>query len=136
IYAFFIALTGSCTIFKADTTMAYYNCQVCNKVVEKSNSYDYKYNGKKYHLDTYDCKTAFKMNPEKFIANSCNIVKSESAYKEFYMDPVCNMKVVKSNSFDYKYKGTFYHFDNVDCKEAFKLNPEKFTGNKCGAIQP
>lgn len=39
--------------------------------------------------------------------------------------PVCNMSVDKSDAFIYKYNGTKYLFDKYECKEVFKMNPEK-----------
>ncbi len=42
---------------------------VCGMQVTKSESYSYKYKGVEYLFDSKDCKTSFKMNPEKFIKN-------------------------------------------------------------------
>ena len=42
---------------------------VCGMQVTKSEAYSYKYKGVEYLFDSKDCKTAFKMNPEKFIKN-------------------------------------------------------------------
>ena len=103
--------------------------------VEKNDSYDYKYKGEIYHFHNYDCKQVFEMNPEKFILNKCDSVKKSSASSDYYIDPVCNMKVEKDNSFDYKYKGETYHFDNYDCKKVFEMNPEKFIKNKCDSTK-
>jgi YHS domain-containing protein len=40
---------------------------VCGMKTDKSEAYTYKYKGVEYFFDSKDCKTAFKMNPEKFI---------------------------------------------------------------------
>jgi YHS domain-containing protein len=40
---------------------------VCGMQVTKSEAYSYKYKGVEYFFDSKDCKTSFKMNPEKFI---------------------------------------------------------------------
>jgi YHS domain-containing protein len=42
---------------------------VCGMQVTKSVAYSYKYKGVEYFFDSKDCKTSFKMNPEKFIKN-------------------------------------------------------------------
>ena len=42
---------------------------------------------------------------------------------------VCGMKVTNSEAYSYQYKGVEYLFDSKDCKEAFKMNPEKFIKN-------
>jgi YHS domain-containing protein len=75
------------------------------------------------------------MNPEKFILNNCDSIKKDSNSYDYYTDPVCKMKVEKSNSYDYKYKGETYHFDSHDCKMAFETNPEKFIKNNCDSVK-
>jgi YHS domain-containing protein len=52
--------------------------------------------------------------------------KISSTTPEYATDLVCDMKVDKSHAYTYKYKGVEYFFDTKDCKEAFKMNPEKF----------
>lgn len=42
---------------------------VCGMKVTKSEAYSYKYKDVEYFFDSKDCKTSFKMNPEKFIKN-------------------------------------------------------------------
>ena len=42
---------------------------VCGMKVNQSEAYTYKYKDVGYFFDSKDCKTAFKMNPEKFIKN-------------------------------------------------------------------
>ena len=42
-------------------------------------------------------------------------------------DPVCLMKVEKDeNALNYEYKGEIYYFCSENCKEQFKLEPEKY----------
>jgi YHS domain-containing protein len=49
---------------------------VCNmKIADKSEAYKWKYKGNTYYFDSNTCKETFKMNPEKFINNTCNTVK-------------------------------------------------------------
>ena len=48
---------------------------------------------------------------------------------EHSTDLVCNMKVNKSEAYTYKYKDVEYFFDSKNCKEVFKMNPEKFLKN-------
>ena len=55
--------------------------------------------------------------------------KISSATPESSTDLVCGMKVNKSEAYNYKYKDVEYFFDSKDCKEAFKMNPEKFVKN-------
>jgi YHS domain-containing protein len=43
--------------------------------------------------------------------------------------PVCNMSVDRSDAFIYKYNGTKYLFDKYECKEVFKMDPEKIIKN-------
>ena len=45
------------------------NDLVCGMKVNQSEAYTYKYKDVEYFFDSKDCKTAFKMNPEKFIKN-------------------------------------------------------------------
>ncbi len=97
---------------------------VCSMKVNLSESYDYTYEGKKYSFDSYDCKEAFKMNPKKYLENKCTPEKSN-------IDPVCGLKVDLSESYDWKYNGKIYYFHTKDCRESFKMNPKKFTDNKC-----
>lgn len=59
---------------------------------------------------------------------SCNVFKSNHT-PQYSVDPVCNMKVDKSEAYTYKYKGIEYFFDSKNCKETFKMNPEKFIKN-------
>jgi YHS domain-containing protein len=65
--------------------------------------------------------------------NSCSGLRMSSGRPQYYIDPVCNMKVAKGDSFDFKFKDSVYHFDSYNCRETFKMNPEKFIGNKCNA---
>jgi YHS domain-containing protein len=44
---------------------------VCGKKVDLTESYDLKYAGKVYHFESNECKQAFDINPEKFLANKC-----------------------------------------------------------------
>ena len=66
---------------------------------------------------------------------SCTVFKDNSATPKFEIDPVCGMKVDKSEAYTYKYNDKKYYFDNYNCKEAFKMNPEKFINNKCVEIK-
>jgi YHS domain-containing protein len=50
---------------------------------------------------------------------------------QYVIDPVCGMKVDKSEAYRYKYQGATYYFDNYNCKQSFKMTPEKFLNNKC-----
>ena len=56
--------------------------------------------------------------------------KSSLSTTENSTDFVCGMKVNKSEAYTYEYKGVEYFFDSKDCKEAFKMNPEKFIKNQ------
>ena len=46
---------------------------VCGLVVDLSESFDLKYKNKIYYFHSKSCRKAFKMNPEKFINNKCDI---------------------------------------------------------------
>jgi len=75
-------------------------------------------------------KTSLKIT--SFIAlvamiTSCATLK-ENATSENKKDPVCGMKVSKSNAYHYKYEGTTYYFDKYECKETFKMTPTKYIG--------
>jgi YHS domain-containing protein len=56
---------------------------------------------------------------------SCAMLKGNSS-SNLVSDPVCGMKVEKSEAFTYKYEGTTYYFDKYQCKETFKMNPKNF----------
>ena len=57
------------------------------------------------------------------------IKKNSMSSLENITDLVCGMKVNKSEAYTYKYKSVEYFFDSKDCKEAFKMNSEKFIKN-------
>jgi YHS domain-containing protein len=97
---------------------------VCGKKVDKTESYDWTYGGKKYYFASYDCRASFKMNPQLFLLKSC--VKDN-----IMIDPVCGAKVNKDESYDWKYKEKKHYFDTYECRETFKTNPEKFLKNIC-----
>ncbi len=97
---------------------------VSGKKVNKSESYDWTYANKKYYFGSYDSRATFKMNPQKFLLNQCTSDMITT-------DPVCGMKVNKAESYNLKYKEQNYYFDSYECKETFKMNPEKFIKNKC-----
>lgn len=99
---------------------------VCGMPVDKSESYDLKYKGVKYFFDSFDCRESFKKNPEGFINKKC-------VMNDNLIDPVCGVKVNIAESYDYKYNGRVFHFHSASCKESFKMNPEKFKKNFCGA---
>lgn len=44
---------------------------------------------------------------------------------------VCGMKTETSEAYTFKYKGTKYYFDTYNCKETFRMNPDKFIYNVC-----
>jgi YHS domain-containing protein len=46
-------------------------CPVCGMKINMNTSFDWKYKDTKYYFDTYNCKTTFKMDPQKFINNVC-----------------------------------------------------------------
>ena len=94
------------------------------KKVDKTESYDWTYAGKKYYFNSYNSRAAFKMNPQKFLLAQCT---SEMTT----IDPVCGMRVNKAESYDLKYKGQKYYFDSYECRETFKMSSEKFLKNKC-----
>lgn len=97
---------------------------VCAMSLNKSESYVWKYSGTKYYFDSFDCKESFKANPQNFLDKKC--VPNDSI-----MDLVCGKKVDITESYDYKSSGRVYHFHSYECKESFKMNPEKFIKNKC-----
>lgn len=97
---------------------------VCGMAVNRSESFDYTYQGTKYYFDSFDCREAFKKNPKTFLEKKCVANKVS-------VDPVCGVKIDLSESYDYKYEGRVYHFHSIECKEAFKMNPKKFWKNFC-----
>lgn len=63
-----------------------------------------------------------------FFLSSCALFKNSPV--EYAIDPVCGMKVSKSEAFNSKYNGNEYYFDSYNCKESFKMNPENYVKNK------
>lgn len=61
--------------------------------------------------------------------SSCAVFKGDSP-KTYKIDPVCGMKVDKSNAYTYEYEGKSYYFDTFSCKESFIMNPTIFLDNK------
>lgn len=62
---------------------------------------------------------------------ACAIFKTKPI--EYAVDPVCNMKVQKSDAYKWKYEDKRYYFDSYECKESFIMNPKTFLENKCAA---
>ena len=54
--------------------------------------------------------------------SACSIFKNSAPVYE--VDPVCHMKVDKAEAYTYKYKDVEYYFDNINCRESFKMDPE------------
>jgi len=121
---FLLSVFVSCRTLAQSNTKEVLVDPVSGQKVEKSESFDWTYANKKYYFSSYDSRAAFKMNPQKFLLNQCT---SDMAS----IDPVCGVKVNKTESYDLKYKGVNYYFDSYECRETFKMNPEKFVKNKC-----
>ena len=64
------------------------------------------------------------------MVESCAVFMGHSA-PIMVIDLVCGMKVDKSEAYEWKCDGVKYYFDTYNCKETFKMNPEKFLKNKC-----
>ncbi len=63
--------------------------------------------------------------------SSCFLFKPETKKSGTTTDIVCKMKISNiTDAYSYKYKGETYYFDSYNCKEAFKMNPEKFISGK------
>lgn len=62
-------LLSSCSTLKNNSVKESRIDPVCGMTVDKSDAYHYKYEGKKYYFDKYECKQTFIMNPKKFIDN-------------------------------------------------------------------
>ncbi len=62
---------------------------------------------------------------------SCSIFTVSQKPPVYVIDFVCGMKVKKTEAFEWKHKGTKYYFDTYNCKESFKMNPDKFIVNNC-----
>jgi YHS domain-containing protein len=61
------------------------------------------------------------------IISGCSASKAAtSSNDELETDLVCNMKVKKFDTFTFVYKDKTYYFDSHECREAFKMNPDKF----------
>jgi YHS domain-containing protein len=118
-----IAIITSCASKKSSGDEAVMDI-VCGMKVNKSESFDSKYQGRKYYFDSYDCKKSFDTNPQIFVLKSCTP-------NENIIDLVCGTKVDLSTSYDLKYSGKVYHFHSYECKTTFKMNPEKFLKNRC-----
>lgn len=56
------------------------------------------------------------------ISASCSALKNKPAVYE--IDPVCHMKVNKEVAYTYTYKDVEYYFDNINCRETFKMDPD------------
>ena len=97
---------------------------VSGKKVDKSESYDWTYAGKKYYFSSYGSRAAFKLNPQKFLLSQCTPDMTT-------IDHVCGLTLNKAESYDLKYKGQNYYFDSYECRETFKSNPEKFLKSIC-----
>lgn len=63
------------------------------------------------------------------ILESCKVFSANTI--AMVTDPVCGMKVEKGEAFTYKYKSEKYYFCSYNCKETFKMNPEKILTKNC-----
>ena len=54
----------------------------------------------------------------------CTILHTQQL--EMVTCPVCNERISTESAFEYKYQGKKYYFHSYNCKEVFKMNPEKF----------
>lgn len=54
---------------------------------------------------------------------------------EYSVCPVCKMKVELSEAYTWKYADKMYYFDSYNCKESFKMNPDKFLENKLDTVK-
>lgn len=61
-----ITMTASCSVFKNTSVPEMKTDPVCGMQVAKSEAYHYKYEGKTYYFDKYNCKETFKMTPKKY----------------------------------------------------------------------
>lgn len=61
--------------------------------------------------------------------SACALFKKKPL--EYAIDPVCNMKVIQSESYQFKYENKKYYFDSYECKQSFVMNPKTFLENKC-----
>jgi len=100
----------------ADDTVT---CPVSGKTVKKSEARGpYIYKGKTYYFCCDGCREAFIKDPEKY---------AHSDADSTVMDPVCGMKVKKSEAkATYEYNGKTYYFCMEGCLEKFKKDPEKY----------
>jgi YHS domain-containing protein len=60
------------------------------------------------------------------LLTSCSVFKPDFKGVEFATCPVCKMKVNTSEGYQMTFNGTTYFFDIVECKNVFKMNPERF----------
>ncbi len=76
------------------------------------------YEGKKYYFCSTHCRDAFKAQPEKYV-QAASIVTEK--------DPVCGMDVDPAHAAASEtYEGKTYHFCSTHCRDAFKVDPEKY----------
>jgi Cu+-exporting ATPase len=65
-------------------------------------------------LKRFEPKTEQQLEEEKLLR------------EEKVIDPICGMEIIPSQSIEYKYEGTKYHFCNPSCEVEFKRDPEKY----------
>jgi YHS domain-containing protein len=100
---------------------------VCGKKVNIAESYDYKFKNTIYYFDSYDCREAFKNNPNNFLEKKCTPDNN-------VIDLVCGAQVNVEESYDYKYAKRVHHFHSYACRETFKKNSDLYMKNICGPI--
>lgn len=59
----------------------------------------------------------------------------ENNLPEYSICPVCKMQVQLSEAYMWKYAEKMYYFDSYNCKESFKINPDKFLENKTDTVK-
>ena len=133
---------------QADETVT---CAVAGNKMKKSEvKVTHEYKGKTYYFCCGGCKAAFIKDPAKYTKGGPQEphvhegdqkahvheaqkgqMHSHDQAEETAVDPVCGMKVKKSEAAaTFEYKEKTYYFCMEGCKKKFKENPEKYVKKK------
>ena len=115
---------------------------VCGMRVDPTKSgFSQEHAGRTYHFCCGGCQTAFKHDPERFLASSTESSPSSAGVRlEMHdgsdtaapsssetVDPVCGMTVDPATStHSHEHEGRTYYFCCVGCRTKFQADPDRF----------
>jgi len=108
---------------------------VCGMRVDPANSrFSHEYGGETYFFCCGGCRTAFKTDPEQYLASACATASADVPVSTETVDPVCGMTVDPgTGSISHQYDGQTYYFCGDGCRTKFQTDPDRFLNRSSSA---